>query len=157
MPWPVYQSMTDHDIRAIYEYLKAVGVDVDHVKAVHLAGTRDHIASVEGSELRADKARFVFNFLEGETGIALAQQPDGFDVIVMDLSMPKVDGWEAIRRLKADERTKSIPILLLTGHPINGAADVALAQGAAGYCRKPCPPEQLEQEIEHLLAAERNA
>jgi hypothetical protein len=54
----------------LYEYLKAIGVDVDHVKAVHLAGTRDHLASLEGSELRAEKGRFVFNFLEGDTGIA---------------------------------------------------------------------------------------
>src|SRR5256885_9948879 len=59
--------------------------------------------------------------LDGETAIRLAQQ-QRFDVIVMDLAMPKMDGVEATRRLKTDERTRQIPIIIVSGHAIQGLA-----------------------------------
>ena len=89
--------------------------------------------------------------LDGETAIELAQQ-QRFDVIVMDLAMPKMDGVEATRRLKTDERTRQIPIIIVSGHAMQGLAGAARAAGAEGYCMKPCSPETLEREIERVLA-----
>ena len=91
---------------------------------------------------------------DGEAGLQMAQN-EPFDVVVMDLSMPRMDGWEATRRLKADERTRHIPILILTGHALKGAEREALAAGGDRYCMKPCLPEQLEEEIRQLLRPKR--
>jgi len=89
--------------------------------------------------------------LDGETAIRLAQQ-QRFDIIVMDLAMPKMDGVEATRCLKTDERTRQIPIIIVSGHAMHGLAGAARAAGAEGYCMKPCSPEALEREIERVLA-----
>ena len=75
------------------------------------------------------------------------------DLIVMDLSLPGIDGWEATRRLKADERTKKIPVLALTSHALEGFSDGAKAAGCDGFVTKPCLPEQLLSEIRKVLAA----
>jgi CheY-like chemotaxis protein len=88
---------------------------------------------------------------DGEAGVALAQQTP-FDVIVMDLTMPKMDGWEATRRLKADTLTKAIPIIILTGYPTTAAQDDAEAAGCDAYLMKPCLPETLEAEIRRVLS-----
>ena len=59
---------------------------------------------------------------------------------------------EATRRLKTDERTRQIPIIIVSGHAMQGLAGAARAAGAEGYCMKPCSPETLEREIERVLA-----
>ena len=81
--------------------------------------------------------------------IAQAMQPD---VIVMDLSMPSLDGWEATRRLKHDARTAHIPILACTGHAAGLAVDWALDAGCDAYIVKPCLPDELLRQIRGLLA-----
>ncbi len=73
------------------------------------------------------------------------------DLIVMDLSLPGIDGWEATRRLKADERTKKIPVLALTSHALEGFSDGARAAGCDAFVTKPCLPEQLLSEIRKVL------
>jgi len=75
------------------------------------------------------------------------------DLIVMDLSLPGIDGWEATRRLKADARTKKIPVLALTSHALEGYSEGARAAGCDGFVTKPCLPEQLLNEIRRVLAA----
>jgi len=71
--------------------------------------------------------------------IAQVMQPDA---IVMDLSLPSLDGWEATRRLKHDVRTAHIPILACTGHATDLAADWALDAGCDAYVVKPCLPQE---------------
>jgi two-component system, cell cycle response regulator DivK len=71
-------------------------------------------------------------------------------LIVTDLSMPHLDGWEAIRRLKADVRTLHIPVLVCTGHAFGGV-DRALDAGCDAYLVKPCMPEVLLAEARRLL------
>ncbi|MGH7325420.1 MAG: response regulator [Candidatus Rokuibacteriota bacterium] len=73
------------------------------------------------------------------------------DVIVMDLSLPGLDGWEATRRLKRDRRTRHIPVLALTSHALEGFSEGAKAAGCDGFVTKPCLPEQLVAEIHALL------
>ena len=73
------------------------------------------------------------------------------DVIVMDLMMPHLDGWEASRRLKADRRTRRIPIIACTGVGIGSSAERALDAGCEGYLTKPCLPEHLLAEIRRVL------
>jgi two-component system, cell cycle response regulator DivK len=73
------------------------------------------------------------------------------DLIVMDLSMPRVDGITAIQRLKQDPRTQSIPVILLTGHPSKAAERGALEAGAAIFLTKPCLPEDLEHHVSEIL------
>jgi CheY-like chemotaxis protein len=73
------------------------------------------------------------------------------DLIVTDLSMPHLDGWEAIRRLKSDPRTRHIPVLVCTGHAFGGV-DRALDAGCDAYLVKPCLPEVLLAEARRLLA-----
>ena len=73
------------------------------------------------------------------------------DLIVMDLSLPGIDGWEATRRLKADQRTKQIPVLALTSHALEGFSEGARAAGCDAFVTKPCLPEQLLSEIRKVL------
>ena len=69
------------------------------------------------------------------------------DVIVMDLSLPGLDGWEATRRLKNDPRTRDIPVIALTGHALAGHSKGALDAGCDAFITKPCLPERLLDEI----------
>ena len=88
----------------------------------------------------------------GEDGIAkaLSEQPA---VILMDMSMPVMDGWEATRRLKADPRTSSIPIIALTGHALKSEADNARAAGCDSFISRPCPPAAVLAEVRRMLQA----
>jgi CheY-like chemotaxis protein len=83
---------------------------------------------------------------------AIAELPA---VIVMDLSLPGLDGWEATRRLKADPRTKRIPILALTGHALAGSSERAREAGCDAFLTKPCLPEALHAEIMRFINATR--
>jgi len=73
------------------------------------------------------------------------------DLVVMDLSLPGVDGWQATRALKADARTKSIPVIAVTGHALAGAPEHAAEAGCDGFLTKPCLPEDLLREIQRML------
>ncbi|HEX6212370.1 MAG TPA: response regulator [Methylomirabilota bacterium] len=77
------------------------------------------------------------------------------DVIVMDLSLPGLDGWEATRRLKEDPRTRTIPVIALTGHALAGHSKGAFDAGCDAFITKPCLPERLLQEIRALIGRPR--
>jgi CheY-like chemotaxis protein len=79
------------------------------------------------------------------------------DIILMDLALPKIDGWEATRRLKADERTRHIPIVALTGHALAGHAEGARRAGCDAFVTKPCLPDALVAEIQRMLSARPSA
>jgi len=79
------------------------------------------------------------------------------DIILMDLALPKVDGWEATKRLKSDPRTKHIPIVALTGHALAGFAEGAREAGCDAFVTKPCLPDALVAEIRRMLAGVRQA
>jgi two-component system cell cycle response regulator DivK len=75
------------------------------------------------------------------------------DVILMDLSLPIIDGWEATRRLKADDRTKAIPVVALTGHALAGEATGDQQVKCDAFVIKPCLPDTLVAEVKKVLAA----
>lgn len=75
----------------------------------------------------------------------------GPDVILMDLALPRLDGWEATKRLKADGRTSAIPIVALTGHALQGHAEGAKQAGCDAFVTKPCLPDDLVLQIERFL------
>jgi two-component system cell cycle response regulator DivK len=75
------------------------------------------------------------------------------DIILMDLALPRMDGWEATRRLKLDARTRHIPIVALTGHALAGHAEGARQAGCDAFVTKPCLPDALVAEIQRMLAA----
>jgi two-component system, cell cycle response regulator DivK len=94
-----------------------------------------------------------FRVVEAATGTeavekALALQPD---VILMDLSLPGMDGWAATRQLKSDDRTKRIPVLALTGHALAGASEGARLAGCDAFVTKPCLPDELVVEVRRML------
>ena len=88
---------------------------------------------------------------DGEKGcaMALAERPD---IILMDLEMPGVDGWEATRRLKADPQTRDIPIIALSAHALAGSREKALAAGCDEFDTKPVEFERLVATVRRLLA-----
>jgi CheY-like chemotaxis protein len=92
----------------------------------------------------------VIEATNGKEAIEAAQQRTP-DIIIMDLSLPVMDGWEATRRLKADERTKRIPIVALTGHALAGHSKGARDAGCDSFLSKPCLPDQLVAEIKRML------
>ena len=75
------------------------------------------------------------------------------DLIMMELSLPGMDGWEATRVLKADERTKHIPVVALTGHALAGASEGAKKAGCDSFVTKPCLPDDLVVEVRRMLGA----
>jgi len=73
------------------------------------------------------------------------------DLILMDLSIPVIDGWECSRQLKADPATRHIIILALTAHAMRGDQERALAAGCDGYLSKPISPKKLVEEVKVRL------
>jgi CheY-like chemotaxis protein len=92
---------------------------------------------------------------DGEDGLAKAFEliPD---VILMDLSLPRLDGWAATRRLKDDPRTRTIPIVALTGHALSAERDRALAAGCDDVITKPVVPRDLLARVERHLGRSRD-
>jgi two-component system, cell cycle response regulator DivK len=87
---------------------------------------------------------------DGEQGIAMAQSEKP-DLILMDLRIPVVDGWEATRRLKASSETRSIPVIALSAHAMPGDRERALAAGCEDYDTKPVDMARLRAKIQALL------
>ena len=87
---------------------------------------------------------------DGERGVAMAraEQPD---LILMDLELPVIDGWEATRRLKADPATRDIPIIALTAHALAGAREKAFAAGCDEFDTKPVAFDRLLEKVQYLL------
>jgi CheY-like chemotaxis protein len=73
------------------------------------------------------------------------------DIVLMDLALPRMDGWEATRQLKSDPKTRNIPVVALTGHALAGHAEGARAAGCDAFVTKPCLPDALVTEIKRLL------
>ena len=93
---------------------------------------------------------------DGEQGVALAkaEQPD---LILMDLSLPVVDGWEATRRIKAADATRHIPVLALSAHAMTNDRAMALEAGCDDYDTKPIDLPRLRAKIEALLSRARES
>jgi len=89
--------------------------------------------------------------LDGEEGVAKAHS-DLPALILMDMSLPGVDGWEATRRLKAAAKTQNIPIIALTAHAMTDDRDKALAAGCDDFDTKPVELPRLLAKIQALLA-----
>jgi len=87
---------------------------------------------------------------DGESGITLAQR-EAPDLILMDMSLPVLDGWEATRRLKAAPSTRHIPVIALTAHAMSGDRNRALEAGCDDYDTKPIELSRLLEKIEALL------
>lgn len=87
---------------------------------------------------------------DGEDGLekALALRPS---LIVLDLSLPKLDGWEVTRRLKANPTTRGIPVIAVSGHAHPEQKRLAVEAGVDDYCVKPCTPGDLLAMIERHL------
>ena len=120
------------------------------------------ILLVEDNEMNRDMlsrrlARRGFEVLIAENGqsgvdLTVSERPD---LVLMDMSLPVMDGWEATRRLKADPNTSAIPIIALTAHAMASDRELALEAGCDDYDSKPVDLSRLVRKIEQLLAASR--
>jgi len=110
----------------------------------------------DAREMYAEYLQFSgFRVAEARNGNEALEQAFALkpDLILMDLSLPGMDGWEATRVLKADERTKSIPVVALTGHALAGASEGAKKAGCDSFVTKPCLPDDLVVEVRRMLNA----
>lgn len=88
--------------------------------------------------------------IDGQQGLAMASR-GGFDLVLMDMSLPEMDGWEITRRLRADAPTRSLPVIALTAHAMAGDREKALEAGCSDYDSKPVDFPRLLAKIEALL------
>lgn len=118
------------------------------MKILYVEDNDDNVYVVRS---RLGRAGFtVLVAVDGEQGVAMAiaEQPD---LILMDLSLPVLDGWEATRRLKAAPETKHIPIIALSAHAMVGDREKALAAGCDDYDTKPIDLARLRGKIDALV------
>jgi CheY-like chemotaxis protein len=130
--------------------------------AGHYAGGRrmKKILLIEDNELNRDmlsrrlqkRGYEVVTAVDGETGVATAQV-EAPALILMDVSLPGIDGWEATRRLKAAPETRHIPIVALTAYAMPNDRDKALAVGCDDFDTKPIELDRLVATIRRILAA----
>jgi len=94
-----------------------------------------------------------FEVAEATNGVEAVEMAETLmpDIILMDLALPRMDGWEATRRLKGNDRTRHIPVVALTGHALAGHAEGARQAGCDAFVTKPCLPDALVAEIKRLL------
>jgi len=117
------------------------------------------ILLVEDNELNRDmltrrlkrKGFAVLSAENGQEGIDMSKAENP-DIILMDLSLPVLDGWTAAQKLKADATTKSIPIIALTAHAMKGDREKALEAGCDDYDTKPIDFERLLSKINNLTS-----
>jgi two-component system, cell cycle response regulator DivK len=117
------------------------------------------ILLVEDNEMNRDmlsrrlerKGFQVVMAVDGQQGVNLAASEIP-DLILMDMDLPIIDGWEATRRVKAGENTRGIPVIALTAHAMVGDRDKAIAAGCDDYDTKPIDFPRLLGKIENLLA-----
>jgi CheY-like chemotaxis protein len=108
----------------------------------------------DAREMYAEYLQFSgFRVAEARNGNEAVEQAFALrpDLILMDLSLPGMDGWEATRRLKSDDATKHIPIVALTGHALAGASEGAKRAGCDSFVTKPCLPDDLVVEVRRML------
>jgi two-component system cell cycle response regulator DivK len=89
--------------------------------------------------------------VNGQQGVEMARSEKP-DIILMDMSLPVMDGWEATRRLKSDNATRNVPVIGLTAHAMSGDQEKALAAGCDDYDTKPVELDRLIEKIERLLS-----
>ena len=110
----------------------------------------------DAREMYAEYLQFSgFRVAEARNGNEAIEQAFALrpDLILMDLSLPGMDGWEATRQLKSDERTRHIPVVALTGHALAGASEGAKKAGCDSFVTKPCLPDDLVVEVRRMLNA----
>jgi two-component system, cell cycle response regulator DivK len=90
--------------------------------------------------------------MDGQQGIDLARS-ERPDIILMDMSLPVIDGWEATRCVKADDATRSVPVIGLTAHAMAGDREKAIEAGCDDYETKPVELDRLIGKIERLIGA----
>ena len=108
----------------------------------------------DAREMYAEYLRFCgFRVAEARNGNEALEQAFSLmpALILMDLSLPGMDGWEATRQLKADPRTQRIPVVALTGHALAGASEGAKKAGCDSFVTKPCLPDDLVVEVRRML------
>jgi two-component system, cell cycle response regulator DivK len=88
--------------------------------------------------------------MDGHQGVDLARS-ERPDIILMDMSLPVIDGWEATRRIKADDATRGVPVIGLTAHVMSGDREKAIEAGCDDYDTKPVEFDRLIGKIERLL------
>ena len=88
--------------------------------------------------------------VDGRQGVEMAKT-GSYDLVLMDMSLPEVDGWEATRQLRAAPETKTLPIIALTAHAMAGDRERAIEAGADDYDTKPIDLARLLEKIETLL------
>lgn len=118
------------------------------------------ILLVEDNEMNRDmltrrlerKGYEVVIAVDGQAGIDMASSASP-DIILMDLSLPVIDGWEATRNIKADPATQSIPVIALTAHAMAGDEQKALQAGCDDYDTKPVNLKRLLGKIGNLLGS----
>lgn len=105
------------------------------------------------SERLERKGFHVYRAVDGAEGVEVAkvEKPD---LILLDMSLPIMDGWQAARQLKANDETEAIPIIALTAHAIAGDRERTLGAGCDDYSRKPVDFPQLLFKIQTLLKKE---
>jgi two-component system, cell cycle response regulator DivK len=118
-------------------------------KILYVEDNDDNVYMLQGRLTRAGFA--VVTAPDGEQGVALAAS-EAPDLIVMDLSLPVLDGWEATRRLKGAPQTRAIPIIALSAHAMEGDRAKALAAGCDDYDTKPVDFPRLLEKMRTLLA-----
>jgi two-component system, cell cycle response regulator DivK len=89
--------------------------------------------------------------VDGQQGVDLARS-ERPDIILMDMSLPVLDGWEATRRVKADNATRTLPVIGLTAHAMSGDREKAIEAGCDDYDTKPVELDRLIGKIERLLS-----
>jgi two-component system, cell cycle response regulator DivK len=88
--------------------------------------------------------------VDGQQGVDLARS-ERPDIILMDMSLPVIDGWEATRRVKSDDATRGVPVIGLTAHAMSGDRERAMEAGCDDYDTKPVELDRLIGKIERLL------
>ncbi|MGH7318286.1 MAG: response regulator [Candidatus Rokuibacteriota bacterium] len=120
-------------------------------KILYVEDNEDNVYMLRGRLTRAGFEVAVAG--DGEQGVAMAAS-EAPDLIVMDLSLPVLNGWEATRRLKAAPATRPIPIIALSAHAMEGDRAKAIAAGCDDYDTKPVDFSRLLEKIRTLLAKE---